>query len=575
MAAFFSFRQTDMTDNRKNVQILVVDDERLIRLTLAAKLRLYDYQAVCVASTQEAAALLENGGWKRFSAVITDIVMEGMDGFVFRDILRGLAPDMPVFFLTAMDPEEGGGFLKRILEDASSFYLPKAVKADVLVRRVQGIVASRHIAEVISQQNEETEEAMRLAAHVQRSLLPPSAEIDSRSLYTTWWHPKDIVSGDLYETRVLDDGTRLFLLGDVQGHGTGAALSMMAVQSFIKQLSARRGLSNGGPAAIANELQQFVSANFGGVSYMTALICLYNPETLSVDWISCGAPDLEIIDPMADGPIDINPERRGGLPVGLMADTVYSEGDVVHTVLSKSAMCVACTDGIHDISRDAEGYEQMPDSLRRRMRDELLCDARLNGSSVAAPYKFVAACEAYGYYNFADDVTMLIFGPKYLKSGVMTASVAIRPEAIDAAAESIGVWCELQGWGVAAATKLQLVFEEKMMNLHDHGIDARDRLREVACIRLRRRGANAELTVWDSGTQEPSIEVAAGSADTAFELKNREFSGRGRGRLMVREICDGIMRNKFGDLNETTYFVPLGEDGNEPSGAAAEEASAK
>jgi hypothetical protein len=104
---------------------------------------------------------------------------------------------------------------------------------------------------------------------------------------------------------------------------------------------------------------------------------------------------------------------------------------------------------------------------------------------------------------------------------------------------------------------VQIVFQEKLMNLHDHGIDPRDRPRETACVRVRRAGAFAELAVWDWGTPEPPLEFPAEGADAAFERRNREFSGRGRGRLIVHEFCDGIARSRFGTLNETVYRVPL------------------
>ena len=48
-----------------------------------------------------------------FSAIISDIMLGTMDGFAFRDIARGLDSSMPFFFMTALDPEEGSGFLKR------------------------------------------------------------------------------------------------------------------------------------------------------------------------------------------------------------------------------------------------------------------------------------------------------------------------------------------------------------------------------------------------------------------------------------------------------------------------------
>ena len=95
------------------------------------------------------------------------------------------------------------------------------------------------------------------------------------------------------------------------------------------------------------------------------------------------------------------------------------------------------------------------------------------------------------------------------------------------------------------------------MNICDHGLDERERLRAVVSVRLKRIRDSAELTVWDAGTPEPSIAVVAGDADTAFEMKNRDFSGRGRGRLIVRELCNGIERNSYPPLNETTYHIPF------------------
>jgi hypothetical protein len=74
---------------------------------------------------------------------------------------------------------------------------------------------------------------------------------------------------------------------------------------------------------------------------------------------------------------------------------------------------------------------------------------------------------------------------------------------------------------------------------------------------LKRREDSAELTVWDWGSPEPSIAVAAGNPETAFELLNRDMSNHGRGRLMVRELCCGVQRKRYGQLNETVYHVKM------------------
>ena len=545
-----------MTTEQEETKILVIDDERLIRLTLSAKLKLVGYTAVCVSSTQEAVQLLNDGKYKQFKAIITDIMMDNMDGFVFRDILRGMDPTMPIFFVTALDPEEGSGFLKRIMEDSYSFYLPKAVKAEMLIKRVQSIITSRMVEKLIDDNTRKITESLKLASHVQRGMLPPRQDLTKTDFYTTLWHPQDMVSGDLFEVMPMQDGGRLYVLGDIQGHGTSAALSMMAVQSFLKNLPHNDNISQASPAHIANLIQQFFAYTLGALSYMTALICMHRPKEGIVDWISCGAPDLHVIDPLHPELEDINPEKRGGLPIGMIPDTVYTEENVVRTHIPKGAFCVAFTDGLFDVYKDPAGYDQIPESLLMQLHHDFITEANIDGSIIAAPYKILLAIEAYGYTNFTDDVTELIFGAPIEREGVMEKLVLINADAIDKMTQEIEEWCSCQGWSVDVITKVQMVFEEKLMNLHDHGIDTRDRLWEKACVRLRKTGENVELTVWDFGRQEPSMSVAAGNLDVALELKNREFNEHGRGRLMVRKICSAIQRKRYGILNETVFLIP-------------------
>ena len=544
-----------MAVQNENTKILVIDDERLIRLMLNAKLKLIGYTAVCVSSIPEAVVLLNDGGYKQFTAIITDIMMGDMDGFVFRDIVRGMDETMPIFFMTALDPEEGSGFLKRIIGDSYSFYLPKSLNPNVFLKRVKSIVDSRRVEEFIKAKDKEIMESLTLAAHLQRKMLPPHVKITDRDFYTCWWEPKDVVSGDLMEVIPLPDGDTLYVLGDIQGHGISASLSMMAVQSFLKQLSDMENIASATPAGIANMMHRFFKDNLGTVSYMTALICIYSPERRTVDWISCGAPNLHMIDPLKPEQVDLNPEKRGGMPIGLVQDTVYSDDDVVHTVLSEAAFCVALTDGATDVYRDPDGHEPLPDEFIPKMLNELLPEAYALDTVIIAPYKFRTACEAYGYNYFADDVTGLIFGPRFEKPGVLVKAIPMDAGVIDKEAQKLEQWCSAQGWKPDIVTKVELVFEEKMMNLYDHGYDIRDRAGEMACFRLRRTANHVEMTVWDWGTQEPSIMVAAGDAELELELKNRDYSGRGRGRLMLRKMCSGIERRRFGTLNETVYYI--------------------
>ena len=543
-----------MTDLRKTTSVLVVDDEKLIRLTLCAKLKKAGYDPVAVESVEEAVTLLKKSS-TAFCSIISDIMMGDMDGFVFRDIVRGFDNSMPFFFMTALDPEEGSGFLKRIISDPMSYYLPKSAGTDVLIERMKRVVASRRIGQFIERQVAETRQSLALAAHIQHSLLPPRAAVEDGFFYTSRWLPKETISGDLFEAAPCGDGRELFIVGDIQGHGTSAALAMTAVQSFLKNISRGGGQQDLEPQHIANLLQRFFRANLAEVSYMTAVICIYDWKKNEVSWITCGAPGIEVVS--GGKYIEAKPWKLGGLPIGLMPDTVYGPDDVVQTKLPEDAVCIVYTDGITDLSRDAEGLEKIPPQLLRRLRAELAAEAVDNCSRFAIPHKTVNACEAMGYGKYQDDITEFVFGPNRRNPEIFETSVRISPAAIDAAAREAAAWCSAHGWSEDIAGRIQLVIEEKLMNVHDHGFDDRDRMREVAGLRLRRRGADATLTVWDAGTPEPSLEVAAGSAETAFELANRAMNNHGRGRLMLREICRGVERKRFGNLNETVYHVPF------------------
>jgi len=173
------------------------------------------------------------------------------------------------------------------------------------------------------------------------------------------------------------------------------------------------------------------------------------------------------------------------------------------------------------------------------------------------PAKFMKALAEFGYTNHQDDISLLIFGATVPIPGMYEATVKLLPSDVDIASKRMAEWCRGQDWPEEGVAKLQLVLEEKLMNVHDHGFDDRDRLREVVSLRLRRVRDHAVLTVWDAGTEEPSVVVAAGDSATAFELANQNMSDHGRGRLIVREICDGIERNRYPPLNETIYHIPV------------------
>ena len=78
--------------------VLVVDDEPLVRLTIADMLRLGGFDVLEAGSAVQALELLANGYC--IAALITDIRMPGMDGVDLSNAVRSTHPQMPVVFLS-------------------------------------------------------------------------------------------------------------------------------------------------------------------------------------------------------------------------------------------------------------------------------------------------------------------------------------------------------------------------------------------------------------------------------------------------------------------------------------------
>ncbi|XCP85933.1 response regulator transcription factor [Roseburia hominis] len=115
-------------------QLLVVDDDKNIRRFLRVVLSQAGYKTFSAGSAEEALRVMEDS---KIDLIILDIMMPGMDGYTFSELLRDCHNDIPILMLSAkqMPQDIKKGFLS-----GTDDYMTKPVDEEELVLRVKALL---------------------------------------------------------------------------------------------------------------------------------------------------------------------------------------------------------------------------------------------------------------------------------------------------------------------------------------------------------------------------------------------------------------------------------------------------
>lgn len=115
------------------INILIVDDEKNIRVSLRDFLKANGYDAECASSAQEALALFEK---ERFDVVITDYKMPGQDGYELSRTLLKKTPGLIVIIMTAFGSiQDAVSTIKHGIYD----YITKPLDTGHLLKKLESV----------------------------------------------------------------------------------------------------------------------------------------------------------------------------------------------------------------------------------------------------------------------------------------------------------------------------------------------------------------------------------------------------------------------------------------------------
>jgi two-component system, OmpR family, KDP operon response regulator KdpE len=127
--------------DQESSNVLIVDDERSIRLSLRTILSNFGFEIVEAARGEEALALVRTA---RFDAVLLDINMPGMGGIEVCRIMRKASPRLPIVMLTVQGSEDRK---VEALDAGADDYITKPFQLRELTARLRAAVRRNKVAD--------------------------------------------------------------------------------------------------------------------------------------------------------------------------------------------------------------------------------------------------------------------------------------------------------------------------------------------------------------------------------------------------------------------------------------------
>lgn len=310
---------------RNLLSVLVVDDDALLAEVLAIQLGQLDCRVTTATSGPEALAALADGD---VDVLLTDWQMPEMDGMEVVRRARDARPAEGYLHVVMMTARGDEATMRSALEAGVDDFLEKPIEPIQLEIAVASARRNRLLHRRLRRRNsllaithrrtrdalEKVRSDLEAATSLHERLLPASGR-SGRLELSRIYRPAAELGGDSIGATRLPDGSMLFFVIDVRGHGVPAALESFHIHHRLKQLRPDTPERLGEALSVLNE----EIAERDDDSYATIACGLLMPDA-RVGWLACaGHPPPILVD--ADGARLLEGGRS--MPVGWFAGTPY------------------------------------------------------------------------------------------------------------------------------------------------------------------------------------------------------------------------------------------------------------
>jgi sigma-B regulation protein RsbU (phosphoserine phosphatase) len=234
-------------------------------------------------------------------------------------------------------------------------------------------------------------EEMRVAAKIQKNLLPQASPEFIGYDIAGLNQPAQTVGGDYYDFIPIDAGRIGICLADVSGKGVPASLLMANIQATMRS----QLLVDPQPAVTLTRANILLLKSTGPETFATMFFCVLDNSSHAITYASAGHDHPFHV--RANAPIQRITE--GGVPLGLFDNFQYSQHQVE---LGPGDIIVISSDGI------TEAFNEQGEMFGEEQVEEILLKD-VSGSAEETLHRIFAAVKRFvGNTPQSDDMTLVV-----------------------------------------------------------------------------------------------------------------------------------------------------------------------
>lgn len=336
-------------------RILVIDDDRVIRQSIAAYLEDSGYEVLLA---DDGLTGLELFRAEQPDLVVCDLRMPGLDGISVLHHISADHSETPIVVIS------GAGVMADVVEalriGATDYLIKPILDLEVLEHSIERSLERAKLRRENASYRRKLERTNRelqahlnvletdqqAGRHVQMKMLPTAPQQIGEYRFDHRIIPSLYLSGDFVEYVTVGDDHIVFMIADVSGHGASSAFFTVLLKNLAARMRSNYGRRQDDtilhPAQfLARVNAEVLETELG--KHITMFVACLNRQTHELIYSNAGHLPSPVMTAAGEAPVFL---PGSGLPVGITEDASYQEET---TLWPKGGKLSLFTDGILEL----------------------------------------------------------------------------------------------------------------------------------------------------------------------------------------------------------------------------------